>query len=80
MLIGQIELLSQLYGRVLVPPAVLAELMHPVAPKLVQDWAANAPAWAEVRTPKSGLRLQYLDAGEGEAIALAAEIRARRTR
>jgi predicted nucleic acid-binding protein len=37
-LITQIDLLRLLYARILVPPAVLAELKHPVAPKPVQDW------------------------------------------
>jgi len=73
-LIGQIELLSRLFGRVLVPPAVLAELMHPVAPKPVRDWAVNAPAWLEIRSPRSSLLLRHLDEGESEAIALAAEM------
>ena len=73
MLIGQIDVLRLLYARVLVPPAVLAELKHPVAPKPVQDWAVNAPAWVEVRCPKSSLVLGQLDLGESEAIALAAE-------
>ena len=32
-LIARIELLKQLYARILIPPAVLAELKHPAAPK-----------------------------------------------
>jgi predicted nucleic acid-binding protein len=60
----------------LVPPAVLAELKHPLAPKPVQDWAVNAPAWVEVLSPKSSLVLGQLDLGESEAIALAAEVHA----
>lgn len=76
MLIGQIDLLRLLYARILVPPAVLAELKHLVAPKAVQDWAVNAPAWVEVQSPKSSLILGQLDLGESEAIALAAEVHA----
>jgi predicted nucleic acid-binding protein len=75
-LIGQIDLLRLLYARILVPPAVLAELKHPVAPKPVQDWAVNTPAWVEVLCPKSSLVLGQLDLGESEAIALAAEVHA----
>ena len=37
-LITQIDLLKELYTRVLIPPAVLAELKHPAAPKSVRDW------------------------------------------
>jgi predicted nucleic acid-binding protein len=55
---------------------VLAELKHPLAPKAVQDWAVNAPAWLEVLSPKSSLIPGQLDPGESEAIALAAEVRA----
>jgi predicted nucleic acid-binding protein len=36
-LIAQIDLLKQLYARILIPPAVVAELKHPVAPKPVRD-------------------------------------------
>src|ERR1700680_2124070 len=33
----------QLYARILIPPAVLAKLKHPMAPKPVRDWTDNAP-------------------------------------
>ena len=75
-LIAQIDLLKQLYARILIPPAVLAELKHPVAPKPVRDWAGNAPNWVEVLSPKSSLILAQLDLGESEAIALASELHA----
>jgi predicted nucleic acid-binding protein len=55
---------------------VLAELKHPLAPKPVQGWAVNAPAWVEVLSPKSSPTLGQLDPGESEAIALAAEVHA----
>jgi predicted nucleic acid-binding protein len=32
-LIAQINLLPRLYTRILIPPAVLAELKHPLAPE-----------------------------------------------
>ena len=32
-LIAQIDILARLYTRILIPPAVLAELKHPLAPK-----------------------------------------------
>jgi len=62
-LIAQIELLKQLYTRILIPPAVVAELKHPIAPKPVRDWADNAPEWVEVLSPKSRLMLAQLDLG-----------------
>lgn len=55
---------------------MLAELQHPLAPKPVQDWAANAPAWVEVRRAKSDIIQAQLDLGESEAIALAMEVHA----
>jgi predicted nucleic acid-binding protein len=75
-LITQIDLLEHLYGRILIPPAVLAELKHPVAPKSVRDWAGNTPKWVEVLSPKSSLILPQLDLGESEAISLATEVHA----
>ena len=75
-LIGQIDLLARLYARILIPPAVLAELKHPVAPKAVRDWASDTPEWVEVLSPKNSLNLAQLDPGESEAIALATEMHA----
>ncbi len=75
-LIAQIDLLAGLYTRILIPPAVLAELKHPLAPKPVRDWADNAPKWLGVLSPKSSLILPKLDLGESEAIALATEVHA----
>ena len=75
-LIGQIDLLIRLYTRILIPPAVLAELKHPLAPKPVRDWACDTPKWLEVLSPKDSLTLAQLDLGETEAIALATEMHA----
>jgi predicted nucleic acid-binding protein len=75
-LIAQIDLLAGLYKHILIPPAVLAELKHPLAPKPVRDWADNAPRWLEVLSPKTNLILPRLDLGESEAIALATEVHA----
>ena len=75
-LIAQIDLLQQLYARILIPPAVLAELKHPAAPKPVRDWADNPPKWVEVLSPRSSIILAQLDLGKSEAIALATEVHA----
>lgn len=74
LLIGQIDLLKQLYARILIPPAVLAELKHDLAPKPVQNWARDKPSWLQVLSPKNNLLLAELDLGECEAIALATEV------
>src|SRR5258706_3259812 len=73
-LIGQIELLPGFYSRILIPPAVLGELKHQVAPKPVRDWVANPPTWLEVLAPKSSCTIAQLDLGESEAIALAMDM------
>jgi predicted nucleic acid-binding protein len=75
-LIEQIDLLARLYTRILIPPAVLAELKHPLAPTAVRDWASKAPRWLEILSPKDSLILAQLDLGESEAIALATEVHA----
>ncbi len=77
-LIGQADVLRELYGRVLVPQAVLAELQSSETPDAVRAWVAETPEWVEVRrvTPTSDDTLRKLGAGESEAIALAQELRA----
>ena len=47
-----------------------------MAPKPVQSWAGDVPAWVEVLRPKSSLIQAQLDLGESEAIALATEVHA----
>jgi predicted nucleic acid-binding protein len=78
--IGRAELLAQLYGAVIVPGSVWAELHAEATPSMVKTWLANAPGWLEVRsarpTPSSDPALETLDAGEREAIQLASELRA----
>jgi len=75
-LIGEIEVLPQLYGRVLVPPAVYDELKRPRAPETVLSWMAVSPSWLEIRAPGKPLdaQLENLDAGERDAILLAEEL------
>jgi predicted nucleic acid-binding protein len=71
-------LLQKLFGRVLVPGAVMEELRHAAAPTAVASWVACVPSWIEIRTV-AGQRdqtLEILDPGEREAILLAQETRA----
>ncbi len=44
-LINEIDLLPQCFSQVLVPHAVIAELMHDDAPAVVRAWASSLPAW-----------------------------------
>ena len=50
-LIEQTHLLPALYGCVLIPPAVMAELNDPETPELVSRGVGNRPHWLEVRAP-----------------------------
>jgi predicted nucleic acid-binding protein len=81
-LIGAEHVLPQLFTRVLTPPAVIAEMSHPVTPEPVRRRAASPPRWLEIEEPahiedipslgRKGIR----GGGEKVAIALAREERA----
>ena len=78
-LIDRIALLPALYGRIIIPPAVLyEELLHSASPVPVGAWAASLPAWLDVRqvarVPDTDL--QHLERGEQEAITLTQELQA----
>lgn len=77
-LIEHADVLSSLYGRVVVPPAVLRELSQERTPKLVRRWLSNRPAWLSVQAPREALEFSgsVLGAGEREAIVLAVELSA----
>jgi predicted nucleic acid-binding protein len=76
LLIHQVEILPKLYGRIIVPPQVLAELRSDQGPPLVQGWAAQPPGWLEVKSPGSVDMSLPVDEGERAAIALAKELKA----
>ena len=50
-LVGAEHVLPQIFGRVLTPRAVLAEMSHPDTPVAVRGWAAAPPQWLEVKEP-----------------------------
>jgi predicted nucleic acid-binding protein len=71
-LIEHAHVLPALYGRVLIPPAVIAELNRERTPDLVRAWLAKSPDWLHVQAPRealTGLR-NVLGDGERQAIAL----------
>ncbi len=72
-LLGHIEVLPRIFGRLLVPPAVIGEMRHPKAPPAVAAWTHHLPEWIEVRAPLVDLHLG-IGAGEDEAISLAVEL------
>lgn len=76
--LGVLDWRHDLFGEVLVPPAVVAELLHPPGDLTavdVSDWS-----WMLVRAPANAARVTQLrgklDVGESEALALAEECRA----
>jgi predicted nucleic acid-binding protein len=73
LLIGEIKLLTQLYGQVLIPSVVQQELSHERSPLLVQNWINNPPQWLIIESVNivSEQNLEVLDAGEKAAIILA---------
>ena len=74
--LGHPDVLREIYGRVVVPYAVLIEMQHPEAPEEVRAWASAPPAWLEaiqVRQLDESLAAE-LGAGEREAISLALEV------
>jgi predicted nucleic acid-binding protein len=72
-LIDGIELLPQLYGRVMIPEAVFKELTALGTPVKVQSWIAHRPNWLEIQSvaDEPDADLSRLDAGERAAIILA---------
>lgn len=78
-LIGEVDLLAQLFGRLLIPAAVLQELRSPLSPRTVRELGESRPPWIEVRSPTAGSEpeLLNLQPGEREAIQLASQVGAR---
>ncbi len=71
-LLGQIDVLPQLFGAVAVPAIVAGELRHAHAPNAVRAWADSPPPWLAVHdTPAETASLGRLDPGERAAITLA---------
>jgi predicted nucleic acid-binding protein len=77
--IGQSDLLSHLYGTILIPPGVAAELTDRGTPLVVMQWMSERPAWLQIVPLKSALDpalIANLDRGESEAIQLAQQVNA----
>jgi predicted nucleic acid-binding protein len=73
LLMDLVDVLPRLYGRVLLPEAVVLELSAPGAPHVVGAWVKSLPTWIEVVEvrPSSMLELPRLGKGESEAITVA---------
>jgi predicted nucleic acid-binding protein len=73
LLIGEIELLPQLYGQVIIPRIVQKELSDERSPIAVKNWIKNPPKWLIIQdvTISADKDLDIINAGEKAAIALA---------
>ena len=71
-LIGRVDVLPQLFDWIIVPQAVVREMLHPKAPPVVSNWAAQLPAWVDTQLPEvSDVSALSLGPGETEAISIA---------
>ena len=78
-LIGHVNLLSALFGIIVIPEAVRDKLNHLQTPRPVRQWIARPPDWVEIvasNFDSSDPDLDRLDEGERAAIMVALRIRA----
>lgn len=47
-LIGEVDLLADLFTEILIPPAVVAELSNPGTPEAVRSWTRVPPSWVRL--------------------------------
>lgn len=76
LLIGHVAVLRSLYGQVVIPPEVLAELTDCDTPPEVLAWIQSPPEWLHVRPARviqHDPELSKIDPGERAAILLALE-------
>ncbi|MBK5290792.1 MAG: hypothetical protein JJE04_03730 [Acidobacteriia bacterium] len=73
---AMIDLLHQLFIQVLMPQAVMAELLHEDAPEAVRGWTLNLPSWISAQENSSGdiVGMEKPQAGAVAAITLARSI------
>jgi predicted nucleic acid-binding protein len=54
--IGRTDLLRALFGKVIVPTAVLGELRHDSTPDVVRAWVDGLPGWVGTQARTAGYR------------------------
>jgi predicted nucleic acid-binding protein len=74
--IGHIDVLPRLFGQVIIPPEVSAELGQRSRPQVVRDFIASPPDWLIERAPVATQPIVALHPGELAAISLAQELKA----
>lgn len=75
-LVGQIDVLSRLYGQVVISQAVRDELANVRSPASVQQWIAQPPDWLKIQSVRlqPDAELEVLDLGEQSAILLVEQL------
>ncbi|AUS99662.1 DUF3368 domain-containing protein [Nostoc sp. CENA543] len=75
-LIDEVEVLPQLFGRIIIPNAVCIELLAEGSYIQVQKWIAQPPSWLEIHSNTSLLPnlSSKLGIGEQEAISLSVQL------
>ena len=71
-----VDVLPRLYGAVVIPSQVAAELTDPKRPALVRAFMAAPPEWLSTRSPSKLEDIEGIDEGERAAISLARELNA----
>jgi len=72
------HVLPALFGHIVIPPEVAAEVAASHRPEVVREFMATDPAWLEIKPAVSVEDIAGLHAGEKAAISLALEISADR--
>lgn len=65
-----------MFTEVLIPPAVLAELLHPSGREDMRGWIEQRPSWLQLRQVQGEPARELLNTFEAEALQLALEMRA----
>lgn len=63
--IEHIDVLPRLFGRVVIPPEVAAELSHRKTPETVRKFMASPPPWLETKPAHNIESIPHLDPGGG---------------
>jgi predicted nucleic acid-binding protein len=71
-----IDVLPELYGSVVIPETVKAELNHLAAPSEIRRWISATPDWVSFKTPAVESGFERLGPGERDALRLALEMSA----
>jgi predicted nucleic acid-binding protein len=77
-LIGEIDVLPQLFTEILIPDAVRDELLNEKSDQSIKAWISNAPNWLVVQSVENILDDLPIGLGKGEceAISLAVQLQA----